>query len=102
MIWVVPINILATSAVTSLIRISPRLITRERHLSPFKDQRHRKFGFWGLGGTLPASVAVFLSATVTLATRYSGFITANLIYLGFDLTDVSGSSLKPILYRTGS
>ena len=101
-IWVIPVSIIATIALTVLATIVQAILTGDKSPTFLKDERDTKFEMWGMGAMMLLAVAGFLGAMGALALGYSGFIAFNLIYLGFSLGDVASNVLKLILYRTGT
>ena len=98
-LWVVPVSIVATIALTILASILHGILAGETKGIFVKDERDRQFEFLGMGATMAMAVAGFLGSMVLLALGYSPFIAFNLIYLSFALGDVAGNLLKLALYR---
>ena len=98
-LWVVPVSIVATIALTILASILHGIFTGETKGIFVKDERDRQFELWGMGATMALAVAGFLGSMVLLALGYSPFIAFNLIYLSFALGDVAGNVLKLAMYR---
>ena len=98
-LWVVPVSIVATIALTILASILHGIFTGETKGLFVKDERDRQFELWGMGATMAMAVAGFLGSMTLLALGYSPFIAFNLIYLSFALGDLAGSVLKLLMYR---
>ena len=98
-LWVVPVSIVATIALTILASILHGIFTGETKGIFVKDERDRQFELWGMGATMAMAVAGFLGSMVLLALGYSPFIAFNVIYLSFALGDLAGSVLKLAMYR---
>ncbi|MBC7738698.1 MAG: hypothetical protein H7245_16110 [Candidatus Saccharibacteria bacterium] len=98
-LWVVPVSIGLTIALTILANITVGLLTVGPKPVFLTDERDRQFEFWGLGATMLFMIAGFLLAMVLLAAGYGGFIAFNVIYLAMALGDLAGNLLKLILYQ---
>ena len=98
-LWVVPVSLVATIALTILASILHGIFTGETKGLFVKDERDRQFELWGMGATMAMAVAGFLGSMTLLALGYSPFIAFNVIYLSFALGDLAGSVLKLAMYQ---
>ncbi len=99
-IWALPASILSTILLTILAGIVMGMVTGEKAALFRKDERDRLYQLWGLGVTMAATVAGFVSAICCLALGLSGVLAFTLVYLGCAIGDMAGNSLKLVLYRT--
>ncbi len=98
-IWAIPASILAMITLTILLSIGAGVVTGERPGPALKDERDRLFQLWGLGVTMAATVAGFITAVCLLALGHTGFLAFTCVYLGCALGDMAGNAVKLILYR---
>lgn len=98
-LWVIPVSIGATIALSILGSILHGMATGDTKSLSVKDERDRQFEFWGMGATMAVAIAGFLGSMILLAIGTSPFIAFTVIYLGFALGDIVGSLVKLGMYR---
>lgn len=102
MLWVVPVSIGTTIALTILTTIAVSIVTRDMSMRAVVDERDRTFQVYGMGATMAAAIVGFLASMVLLAMGHGGFVAFNVIYLSFFVGDIAGNLVKLGLYRCGT
>ena len=99
MLWVIPAAIIANIALTILVSISNSILTGEPAGKGLKDERDRKFEYFGMGAMILFTLAGVFSAMIALAMGVSAFNAFNIVYLGMFLGDIANSLVRLGLYR---
>lgn len=98
-LWVIPIAIVATIALTILFNILIAILTRDPKPSFVTDERDQIFKTRAMMTTLVVTGIGFICAMIALAAGWTALATFTLIYFAFAAGDFTGNLVKMASYR---